>query len=124
MMTDVRPNIAVRDKYKGELPDRAILDLLEKPPMRERIRTALAQYAHDDAWSGWMRYLLSKCTHNDDGSATIPAWAVERWQRQITTPFTDLPESERASDYDEADAMLAAIAHALASNTPHQETTP
>ena len=41
-------------------------------------REQLADYAHD-AWSGWMKYMFSKCTKNLDGSMTIPANSVERW---------------------------------------------
>jgi hypothetical protein len=72
-------------------------------------RERLAEYAHT-AWSGWMRYLFEKSTANPDGTVTIPAWAVERWQRQMQTAYADLPESEKASDRAEADAMLAILA--------------
>jgi len=57
-----------------------------------------------------MRYMWSKCTPNADGSLTIPAWAVLRWERQMNTVYTDLPESERESDRKEADTMLAIVA--------------
>lgn len=70
------------------------------------MREELAEYAHD-AWSGWHRYMLSKCQVNQDGSVTIPLWAVQRWQRQMNTPYADLPESEKASDLTEADKMIA-----------------
>lgn len=68
-------------------------------------RERLAAYAHD-AWAGWMEYLFSKCTHNDDGTVTIPAWAVTRWQRQMQTPYADLPEMEKESDRTEAATMI------------------
>lgn len=68
-------------------------------------REMLAEYAHD-AWSGWMRYLFDKSTHNQDGSVTIPVWAVERWKRQLNTPYADLPENEKQLDRNEADKMI------------------
>lgn len=71
-------------------------------------REALADYAHE-AWSGWMKYMFSKAEPNDDGTWTMPAWAVERWQRQMSTPYADLPEEEKASDRAEADKMLAIV---------------
>ena len=71
-------------------------------------RERLAAYAHK-AWSGWMEYMWSKATANDDGTMIIPAWAVERWTRQMTTAYEDLPETEKASDLEEADAMLSCI---------------
>ena len=61
----------------------------------------LAAVAHEQ-WSGWMRYLFGKSTHNLDGTVTIPAWAVERWKRQLNTPYDDLSEPEKESDRVEA----------------------
>jgi hypothetical protein len=69
------------------------------------MREKLAALAHAQ-WSGWMEYLFSKCTMNEDGTATIPAWAVERWQRQMKTPYAELPGDEKESDRTEADRML------------------
>lgn len=71
-------------------------------------REALAEYAHE-AWSGWMKYLFVKCEKNDDGEIVIPRWAYERWQRQMNTPYADLPESEKESDRLEADRMLEVL---------------
>ena len=71
-------------------------------------REQLANYAHE-AWSGWMRYMFGKGTLNDDGSLTLPQWAVGRWQRQMTTKYLDLPETEKQSDRDEADRMLSIV---------------
>ena len=72
-------------------------------------RELLAAYAHDEAWSGWMRYVFDKSTFNADGSVTIPTWAVERWGRQIATPYRELPEDEKESDRKEADRMLTIV---------------
>jgi hypothetical protein len=72
------------------------------------LREALADYAHV-AWSGWMSYMLTKCSPNPDGSVTIPVWAVERWTRQIETPYEALSEGEKESDREQADKILAVI---------------
>ena len=73
----------------------------------EELREKLAEYAHT-AWSNWMTYLFSKCVNRfEDGSIVIPASLRDRWQRQMTTPYADLPESEKTSDRAEADKMLA-----------------
>lgn len=67
----------------------------------------LAEAAHV-AWSGWMEYLFEKSQRNDDGTVSIPAVLVERWQRQMRTPYADLPEGEKASDREEARRYLRA----------------
>ncbi len=76
--------------------------------MWSKAREALARYAHE-AWSGWMRYLFEKSIRNEDGTVTIPAWAVERWTRQANTSYVILPEHEKTSDREEADKIMAAM---------------
>jgi len=53
-------------------------------------------------WSGWMAYLFSKGTYNEDGTWTMPQWAVERWGGQMVTPYAELSEEEKANDIYEA----------------------
>lgn len=75
----------------------------------DKLREALAEYAHQ-AWSGWMEYLFSKSQPTGgDGAVMIPAWAVERWERQAGTVYADLPDDEKESDRAEADKMLAIV---------------
>ena len=69
------------------------------------LREQLAELAHEQ-WSGWMKYLFDKSTINDDGTATIPPWAVERWYRQMNTEYKDLPTHEQDSDRTEADKII------------------
>lgn len=83
---------------------------------RAGVREQLADYAHA-AWSGWMKYMFEKCYAETQrgnpsratGGLVIPAELVERWHRQMNTPYSHLPESERESDRAEADKMLAII---------------
>jgi GNAT superfamily N-acetyltransferase len=84
----------------------AVPGVLCRPASGTAVREALAAYAHE-AWSGWMAYLFSTSTLNEDGTVTIPKWAVERWQRQMTTAYDQLPDSEKESDRAEADKMIA-----------------
>lgn len=76
--------------------------------MSQDLREQLADLAHQQ-WSGWMEYLFSKGTVNDDGTWTMPAWAVERWRRQMQTSYAELSEQEKNSDREEADRVLALI---------------
>ena len=74
----------------------------------EAERELLADYAHR-AWSGWMHYLFDKSTYNADGTVTIPADLVQRWTRQMTTQYINLPENEKESDRKEADEIIAIV---------------
>jgi hypothetical protein len=72
------------------------------------LREKLADLAHKQ-WSGWMKHLFSKSRKNDDGTVTIPAWAVERWARQMNTDYKDLPEEEKESDREEARKVIQVL---------------
>lgn len=76
--------------------------------MSDKQREALADISHD-IWVHWMRWQFSVCTRNDDGSLTIPADKVERWQRQIDTPYAELSEREKDSDREQADKILGVL---------------
>ena len=76
--------------------------------MRSVLREKLAELCHSQ-WSGWMNYLFSKCTSNDDGSLTIPPWAVARWTRQMSTDYEKLSDDEKNTDREEADKFLALL---------------
>ena len=76
------------------------------------LRENFAEYAHN-AWSGWMKYMFEKgiiephyANGKQENVYIMPAWAVERWQRQMNTAYADLPDSEKESDRLEADRMI------------------
>ncbi len=73
----------------------------EKVAMREKI----ADLAHRQ-WAGWMDYLFSKGTLNEDGSWTMPVEFVDRWKRQAATDYIDLSGPEKDSDRKEADKFI------------------
>ena len=76
---------------------------------RERVREHLAALCHEQ-WSGWMRYLFSKCEATLPGTGKIiPQWAVDRWMRQATDTYAELTEEEKDSDRKMADRILAII---------------
>lgn len=76
----------------------------------EELREQLAALAHDQ-WSGWMRYMFSRCGPSSvsAGQMYIPREWVERWQRQMDTPYAELSETEKDSDRKEADRVLALL---------------
>lgn len=77
------------------------------------IRERLAAYAHE-AWAGWMRHLFERAVvivNRDDGCnwTAIPKIMRDRWARQMETPYSELPEAEKASDRAQADRILAIL---------------
>jgi hypothetical protein len=74
---------------------------------------ALAAYSHG-AWANWMKYQKTK-SYDASNLGTVPGeWtilkdSVDRWERQMNTPYAELPEEEKKSDRDEARKILAII---------------
>jgi hypothetical protein len=53
-----------------------------------------------------MKYLFGKGRFNTDGSFTIHPQLVQRWQRQMSTPYPQLPDVEQNSDRLEANKFI------------------
>jgi len=68
----------------------------------------LADVEHQ-RWSNWMKHLFSKCEPNGDGTAIIPAFFVERWDRKANTSYDELTEAEKESDRREVRVTLKAM---------------
>ncbi len=83
-------------------------DRLNSPEMLE----ALAAVEHE-RWSHWQRYLHSRCTRNSDGSLTIPAHEVSRWERQMHTKYLELTDAEKESDREQAGEYLDVLRQLL-----------
>lgn len=83
---------------------------------------ALSDKEHD-SWARWQQYLFSKCddwyetdVHGQEiySGKIIPLELVERWQRQIETPYAELSEQEKQSDRDEVAHILPIIREYIA----------
>ena len=79
----------------------------------DRMLDALAAIEHE-RWSHWQRYMHDKGKVQPDGSLLIPADLVQRWERQIDTPFPSLSEAEKESDRDQVRRYLSTIVEAIA----------
>jgi hypothetical protein len=73
----------------------------------------LAAIEHE-RWAHWQRYVHEQGVLERDGSLTIPAELVARWERQITTHYEDLSEAEKNSDKDQVARYLDLIKERLA----------
>lgn len=78
----------------------------------EGIVEALAAIEHE-RWSHWQRYLHSKGFRQSDGSLILPADLVDRWERQILTPYDELGADEKESDREQVRIYLALIESTL-----------
>jgi hypothetical protein len=72
------------------------------------MREELADLCHRQ-WSGWMRYLYSRCVPTNYEGLRIPSVWVSRWYHQIKTPYKKLPDIDMDSDLKEADKFLVLI---------------
>jgi len=96
---------------KWAIADKALQCLASTAQSKEgnTMREKLANLAHE-MWSEWMKCLFSKCIQPAyNGTLIIPAWAVNRWSRQMKTPYSELSEEEKESGRREADNMLECI---------------
>ena len=91
-------------------------EALGSPELRE----ALAALCHEQ-WSGWMKYLFSKCSRMEFGSWVIPRLWVERWQRQMGLEYDRLRDDEKNSDRKEADRILSLMSRALTAEPAKEE---
>lgn len=101
------------DKEKQLAEARAEIERLNAPVLSAPLlRETLAELAHNQ-WVGWMEYLFFK-SKQVDGCVIVPAWANERWRRQVATRYADLSEEEKDSDRSEADKFLSVFNAQLA----------
>jgi hypothetical protein len=68
----------------------------------------LAAIEHE-RWSHWQRYMHEKAHRNDDGSLTLPADLVSRWERLMCTPYSQLTEEERESDREQVRRYISIL---------------
>jgi ribosome modulation factor len=94
--------------YKKQEERYAARDAEKAARARGGMRELIAAVQHE-IWAHWMKYLFSKCPLNDQGQRVIPAELVERWQRQIDTPYAELSGMERDSDRRQADKVIRAM---------------
>ena len=84
----------------------------------QEMRERLAALEHDQ-WAHWTRYMLEVLkpviglglseARNPSTEQIKARECIERWERQIETPYEALSESEKDSDREWADKVLAAL---------------
>ncbi len=72
----------------------------------------LAAIEHE-RWSHWQRYMHGEGARQSDGSILIPTHLVERWERQMSTPYAVLTDAERESDREQVRTYLETIRKAF-----------
>lgn len=89
---------------------------MDKPSIDRLIGSIMDELAaaEHERWAHWQRFVHDQASRKSDGSLLLPAELVERWERQIETPFDDLTEKEKESDRDQVRRYLPIIERALA----------
>jgi hypothetical protein len=72
----------------------------------------LAAIEHE-RWAHWQSFMHAQGVRNPDGSLTLPAELVARWDRLIATPYAELTDKERESDRDQVRRYLPTVAKGL-----------
>lgn len=65
---------------------------------RWSLRDWLADLEHKQ-WAHWTKYMLDNLTEEN----------IARWRRQIDTPFENLSDKEKKSDYEWADKVIGIL---------------
>lgn len=70
----------------------------EYAEQKKELREKLAALEHEQ-WAHWTKYMLANLTPEN----------IERWKRQVDTPYDKLSEKEKDSDREYADKVLALV---------------
>jgi hypothetical protein len=90
--------------------------MIDRATVLEQLEAGIEQLADLEhaRWAHWQRYLHDHAERTDDGALVIAADMVERWERQIETPYADLPEEEKESDREQVRRYIPLVADLLA----------
>ena len=84
----------------------------EAAKLLDGLMERLAAVEHE-RWSHWQRYMHGKAVKQPDGSLLIPADFVKQWERQLSTPYSELTEKEKESDHEQVRKYLPILVEAL-----------
>jgi len=81
---------------------------------RAELREELAKCIHQ-AWSSWLKYLISQSSDIADhtgqatGEAVLPEWLMHECGYKMITPFDELADRDQERNLKEADKFLKVI---------------
>ena len=84
------------------------------PLLHAAIETLTA--TEHDRRTNWQQHLHARCIWQADGSLVIPAELVNRWERQVNTPYDQLSDAEKESDREQVRRYLAVIQTIILNN--------
>lgn len=87
----------------------------QKSILEERLKEFVEKGAdiEHDRWGHWQKYMMSKMSMLDNGDMVLPKEFVDRWFRQIDTPYSELSEPEKESDRKETRNYLPLITETI-----------
>lgn len=80
----------------------------------ESLVDQLAAIEHE-RWAHWQSYMHSKGLREPDGSLSIPANLVGRWERQFELNYDELSDEEKESDREQVRRYLPILKEAFSS---------
>lgn len=91
--------------------DSAKSSVFQTADILPRLHAAMETLAatEHERWTSWQQHLHARCKRQADGSLVIPAELVQRWERQINTPYDQLSDTEKESDREQVRRYLAVI---------------
>lgn len=91
--------LAYVQRLAEEQPEnRALHDILYVFGPGEELFEQLAAIEHD-RWAAWQKHVHAQCTPGEEPwTYVIPAHLVQKWERQIATPYEQLSEAEKSAD--------------------------
>lgn len=84
---------------------------------KTRERLAAIEHERWADWQKWMHSLMGSLVGSDGNTTTLVAIDksyIDRWERQINTPYPKLSEREKASDMEQVDRYWPIILDLLA----------
>lgn len=103
---------------KDKMADKRIKKFFKKPwifyqklgyqAVELNLLEILSSLEHNQ-WASWMKYMFKQAIPNLDGSITFSVDQVNRWNRQILTPYSFLDEKEKKTDREWAKKVLSIV---------------
>lgn len=91
--------------------------------LRKELREILAEQEHA-TWASWQKWVHKQGIWVKVGKGdmlALPSETIDRWEREISTPYANLSEAEKDLDRKEVDKILPTIIAAIQARLPKEK---